>query len=38
MKRAKKMKCKLASRIQDWEQTVGKGTSAKAYKKPGSGK
>jgi len=35
MKRAKKLKRKLASRIRDWEQTVGQ-KNAKAYRKPGS--
>ncbi len=37
MKRSKKLKAKLAGRIADWENGVGK-KDAKAYKKPGSNK
>lgn len=38
MKRAKKLKRKLASRIRDWENSVGQGKDAKAFRKPGSNK
>jgi len=37
MKRAKKLKRKLAGRIYDWENGVAK-KDEKAYKKPGSNK
>lgn len=37
MKRSKKLKRKLETRIKDWEQGVGQ-KNAKAYKKPGSNK
>ncbi len=37
MKRSKKLKRKLATRIADWQNTVGQ-KEAKAYRKPGSNK
>lgn len=37
MKRPKKLKRKLVTRIRDWENTVGS-KGDKAYKKPGSNK
>lgn len=37
MKRAKKLKRKLLSRIKDWEATIARSKlDAKAYRKPGS--
>lgn len=39
MKKAKKLKRKLASRIRDWENMTQSGKKdAKAYRKPGSQK
>jgi hypothetical protein len=39
MKKSKKLKKKLASRIKDWEETVARSRlDAKAYRKPGSNK
>lgn len=39
MKRSKKLKRKLETRIRDWENTTQNGKKdAKAYRKPGSNK